>query len=101
MVFAVVALALIWKRVVKPNAPFAENAKPITITLLLVASCIGKAPGTTASYSSINVARTAAARLVNSWRTQRFCWGSLRSTGADSATTLLLYSLTQPPASCC
>jgi hypothetical protein len=42
MVFAVVALALIWKRVVKPNAPFAENAKPMTLILLLLASCIGK-----------------------------------------------------------
>jgi drug/metabolite transporter superfamily protein YnfA len=41
MVFAVVALALIWKRVVKQNAPTSENAKPLALICLLTCACIG------------------------------------------------------------
>lgn len=42
MVFAVVALALIWKRVVKPHTPVSENAKPLALIALLTSSCIGE-----------------------------------------------------------
>jgi hypothetical protein len=42
MVFAIVALALIWKRVVKPNAPFAQNAKPMALIFLLTGVCVGE-----------------------------------------------------------
>lgn len=44
MVFAVVALALIWKRVVKPRGTLAENGKPMALILLLTVCCIGKTP---------------------------------------------------------
>jgi len=42
MVFAVVALALIWKRVVKPHTPLSENAKPLALIALLTSACIGE-----------------------------------------------------------
>lgn len=42
MVFAIVAVALIWKRVVKPNAPLKENAKPMALIFLLVGVCVGE-----------------------------------------------------------
>ena len=42
MVFAVVALALIWKRIVRAHAPFSENTKPMVLIALLVSSCIGE-----------------------------------------------------------
>jgi formate-dependent nitrite reductase membrane component NrfD len=45
MVFAVVALALIWKRIVKQNAPLRENAKPLALICLLTCVCIGTPSG--------------------------------------------------------
>lgn len=44
MVFAVVALALIVKRVVKPQGTWAENAKPSALIFLMTGCCIGEAP---------------------------------------------------------
>ncbi len=41
MVFAVVAVALLWKRVVRTGVPFADNAKPVGMIALLVAESIG------------------------------------------------------------
>eukprot|EP00775_Hariotina_reticulata_P003840 gene3840-4097_t len=40
MVFAVVALALIWKRIVRTGVPVSQNALPLSLIGLLVASCI-------------------------------------------------------------
>lgn len=42
MVFAVVALALIVKRVVKPQGTWAENAKPSAFIFLMTGCCIGE-----------------------------------------------------------
>ncbi|WIA39047.1 hypothetical protein OEZ86_005191 [Tetradesmus obliquus] len=40
MVFGVVALALIWKRIVRPKHSFADNAKPYAMMALLTGCCI-------------------------------------------------------------
>jgi hypothetical protein len=42
MVFGVVALALIVKRVIKPTGTWAENAKPAAFISLLTGCCIGE-----------------------------------------------------------
>jgi hypothetical protein len=52
MVFAVVALALIWKRIVRPKASFADNAKAYTMMGLLTGCCIGKRRVTYMLYES-------------------------------------------------
>ncbi|KAF6256039.1 amino acid permease family protein [Scenedesmus sp. NREL 46B-D3] len=40
LVFGVVALALIWKRTVRPKHPFADNAKPFVLMAVLTGCCI-------------------------------------------------------------
>jgi tetrahydromethanopterin S-methyltransferase subunit E len=42
LVFGVVALALIWKRIVRPKHSFADNAKPFALMAVLTGCCIGE-----------------------------------------------------------
>jgi hypothetical protein len=42
MVFAVVAVALIWKRIVRNGVPASQNALPLALIFLLVGACIGE-----------------------------------------------------------
>lgn len=45
MVFGVVAVALIWKRVVKRGAPLGVNAKPLGMLFLITAASVGEQAG--------------------------------------------------------
>lgn len=66
MVFAVVAVALIWKRIVKPRATFFENAKPLALIFLLCSTCIGEHMQSSACENGPRLATSGADELRHS-----------------------------------